>query len=73
MIMKESMSVLNSSHTQRVRDAAFTRWGLWFSRTREPQTPRKGLAGLRKHACSCLTFLEKAGESPAPPEAAFPF
>ena len=72
MIIKESMSVLNSPHTQEVRDAAFSRWGLRFSRTREPQAPRKGLAGLRKHACSCLAFLEKTGEILAPTEAALP-
>ena len=28
---------------------------------REPRIPRKGLAGLRKHAFSCFTFPEKTG------------
>lgn len=56
MIIKESMSVLNSPHTQEVRDAAFSRWGCGLA-GRESPNPRKGLVGLRKHACSCLAFL----------------
>lgn len=41
--------------------------------TREPRSPRKALAALRKHACSCFTFLEKTGEILAPTEDTFPF
>ena len=40
---------------------------------REPRIPRKGLAGLRKHAFSCFTFPEKTGAILAPLEDTFPF
>ena len=41
--------------------------------TQQPRIPRKGLVGLRKHACSCFTFLGKTGEILAPTEDTFPF